>query len=110
MTKKQHPSKKHNGRLIWIYSLVWKESDGLGRLLFGIYEHCDKQGSFLFKKGWKDQADFLTRSDWVVIDGKVAAWIEDYRDALKKGKQMPSDYNAGYCDALLAVIRHSLMN
>lgn len=109
MTTKATPNKSHHNKTVRLYSGFWKESDGLGRLLSGVYKHINGKPVFEFvtPDGF---TQVFARNEWVVIDEKLSAWIEDYRDRLRTGKQMPSDYDAGYCDCLLAVIRHSLMN
>lgn len=105
---KSKPNKHYDGKLVYIYSTFWKESDGLGRLLRGTYNHVGKVTYFLFDVKDGSNSNMLNRSEWVVVDDKIGVWIEEYRIWHKDDKI--TDYRQGWCDALLAVIRHILMD
>lgn len=106
MTTKTTPNKSHSNKTVRLYSAFWKEKDGLGRMITGTYKHHDKQPVFTLITHEGPQV--LMRDEWVVINERLAVWLDEYR--LWASDKHLTEYRKGYCEALYAVIRHSLMD
>lgn len=106
MTTKAIPSKKHHNQTVYLYSTFWKESDKFGQLLRGVYKHVNGKPIFEFVTP-DGYTQVFARNEWVVISDKLAVWLQEYRLWITEKN---NEYRKGYCDALEAVIRHSLMD